>query len=86
MSFCIFLPGDCPELQLYADAGSPLSAVGRHPGARERHSAQDLRSAVEHQTHLLRRRQQGDRSPAGQRPAARAHRRLPRTLRQKSSG
>lgn len=36
------LSGDCPELQLRADAGSSLPAVRRHPGARERHGAQDL--------------------------------------------
>ena len=80
------LSGDCPELQLCADAGSPLPAIRRHPGARDRHGAQDLQPAAQHQTHLLQRRQHGHRSAAGQHPTARTHCRLPRCLQQKSSG
>lgn len=67
------LPGDCPELQLRADAGSSLPAVRRHPGARERHGAQDLQSAAQHQAHLLQSCQRGHRSAAGQCPAACTH-------------
>ena len=79
-------PGHRAELQLGADAVSPLRAVGRRPGARERHRAQDLRSAAQHQGHLLRGRQPGHRPPAGQCPAARPDHRLLRGLQQEPPG